>query len=56
MDVYLERIEVWNARLERNRERLFLEFTRLEEIISRVQNNLTAIQQIQFIGPIQSQQ
>jgi flagellar hook-associated protein 2 len=54
IDAYTERIEVWNARLERNRESLFLEFARLEEVISRVQNNLTAIQQIQFIGPIQS--
>jgi len=54
MEVYGQRIDVWNARLERNRERLFLQFTRLEEVISRMQNNLTAIQQIQFIGPIQS--
>jgi flagellar hook-associated protein 2 len=54
IDVYSERIDVWNARLERNRERLFLQFTRLEEVISRMQNNLTAIAQIQFIGPIQT--
>lgn len=54
IESYVERIDVWNARLERNRQSLFLEFTRLEEVISRVQNNLTAIQQIQYIGPIQS--
>jgi flagellar hook-associated protein 2 len=54
MDAYAERIEAWDARLEKRRERLFLQFTRLEEMIARIQNNLTAIQQIQFIGPIQT--
>jgi flagellar hook-associated protein 2 len=53
IDDQAERIDRWTARLERSRERMLLEFFRLEETISRLQNNLSAIQQIQFIGPIQ---
>ena len=49
-----KRIDTWNARLDRNKERLLNQFFRLEETISRIQNNLSAIQQIQPIGPIQS--
>jgi flagellar hook-associated protein 2 len=54
MDLYAERIEAWDARLEKRRERLFRQFTRLEEMIARIQHNLTAIGQIQFIGPIET--
>lgn len=54
MDVYSQRVEAWNVRLEKRRERLLLQFTRLEEAIAKIQTNLTAIQQIQFIAPAQT--
>jgi flagellar hook-associated protein 2 len=50
---YDERISAWNARLDRNRERLMNQFFKLEEVVARIQNNLSAINQIQFIAPIQ---
>lgn len=53
-EIFDERITAWNARLERRRERLTNQFFKLEEIVARIQNNLTAINQIQFIKPIVS--
>jgi flagellar hook-associated protein 2 len=47
------RIDLMTARLDRNRERLLLQFFRTEEIVARMQNNLTAISQIQYIPPVQ---
>jgi flagellar hook-associated protein 2 len=47
------RIDAWNARLDRSRERLLLQFFRLEETVSRIQNNLSALNQIQALPPIQ---
>jgi flagellar hook-associated protein 2 len=48
------RIDVWNQRLARSRERLLNEFFNLEITVSAIQNNLNAINQIQFIQPIQT--
>ena len=45
------RIDTWTARLARQRERLLNEFFHIEEVVSRLQNNLTAIGQIQLIQP-----
>jgi flagellar hook-associated protein 2 len=52
MELFGERIDAVSARLERSRERLRSQFFRLEEVVSRIQNNLTAINQIRFIEPI----
>jgi len=46
------RIDAWNGRLDRSRQRLLLQFNNLEQVVSRIQNNLTAINQIQIIKPI----
>ncbi|HZN35319.1 MAG TPA: flagellar filament capping protein FliD, partial [Pirellulaceae bacterium] len=46
------RIDAWNGRLDRSRQRLLLQFFRLEQVVGRIQNNLTAINQIQLIKPI----
>lgn len=54
IDTYGDRITAWNARLDRNRERLTNQFFKLEEVVARIQNNLSAINQIQFIRPIQT--
>jgi flagellar hook-associated protein 2 len=56
LDQIAERITIWDERLERSRERLMLQFFRLEELVSRIRNNLSAISQIQFIPPIQTRQ
>jgi flagellar capping protein FliD len=53
IDDQTTRIDVWTARLGRSRDRMLNDFYRLESIISRIQNNLTAIQQIRAIAPIQ---
>ena len=47
------RVDALTARLDRNRERLLLQFFRTEEIVARMQNNLMAISQIQYIPPVQ---
>lgn len=54
IDSQAGRIDAWNVRLTHSRDRMLLDFYRLEETISRLQNNLTALQQIQFIGPMSS--
>ncbi len=54
MDFNAQRIDVWKIRLDRRRERLTAQFTRLEDVLARLQNNMTAIQQISYIGPMQS--
>lgn len=46
-----ERIAAMNGRLQRSRERLLLEFFRMEEAVSRIRNSLTAINQIALIPP-----
>jgi flagellar hook-associated protein 2 len=56
LDQLAERITIWDERLERSRQRLMLQFFRLEELVSRIRNNLSAISQIQFIPPIQTRQ
>lgn len=52
MDFAQTRIDQWNARLDRQRQRLLDQFYRLEEVVGRIRNNLNAIGQIQFIPPI----
>lgn len=54
IDDFGQRIDAFTGRLERSRERLLLEFYNLEQTVSRIQNNLTAINQIQVIQPISS--
>lgn len=46
-----ERILAMNGRLERSRERLLLEFFRMEDAVGRIRNSLTAINQIALIPP-----
>jgi flagellar hook-associated protein 2 len=46
IELNTERIEAWNARLERSRERMLLEFYRMELAIGKIQNNSGAIQAI----------
>jgi flagellar hook-associated protein 2 len=52
IDDFGERIDVWDERLTRSRERLLLQFFNLEQVVSRLQNNLTALGQLQIIKPI----
>jgi flagellar hook-associated protein 2 len=47
-----QRIAVWDERLERQRDRLLLEFFRLENTVSRIRASLAAIQSIQIIPPL----
>jgi flagellar capping protein FliD len=49
-----ERVDFLNARLEKSREKLLLQFYRMEAAIAKVQGSLTAIQQIQAIPPLGS--
>jgi flagellar hook-associated protein 2 len=46
------RIGIWDERLERQRDRLLLEFYRLENTISKMRAGLSAIQSIQIIPPL----
>jgi flagellar hook-associated protein 2 len=48
------RIGIWDERLSRQRERLLLEFYRLENTISKMRAGLSAIQSIQVIPPLVS--
>ena len=48
---FTRRIETWDGRLERQRERLLNDFFRLELMVSRVRDSLTAIASIQPIAP-----
>ncbi len=45
------RIDALTARLEKQRERLFNDFVRMEIAISKIQNNMTSIGQIQAMTP-----
>ncbi|MFV2070229.1 MAG: flagellar filament capping protein FliD, partial [Pirellulales bacterium] len=47
-----ERIAFHDLRLDRERERLLLEFFRIEETVSKLRGNLTAIQALQAIPPL----
>ena len=47
-----ERIAKMNARLERSRERLLLQFFRMEDAVGKIRNSLTAINQIALIPPL----
>jgi flagellar hook-associated protein 2 len=47
-----ERVDFLNARLEKTRDKLLLQFYRMEAAIAKVQSSLTAIQQIQAIPPL----
>lgn len=47
-----ERIDGMTARLERSRERLLMQFFHVEEVVSRLRNNLSAIASIQYIPPV----
>lgn len=46
------RIAAQDDRLARQRERLLMDFFRIEQIVSRIRNNLTAINQIQALPPL----
>ena len=47
-----ERVEVLDARLTRQRERLFNQFTALETTIATLQQNLSALSSLQIIPPL----
>ena len=47
-----ERIGIWDERLERQRDRLLLEFFRLENTVSKIRANLSALQSLQIIPPM----
>lgn len=49
-----ERIDLINARLDASRERLLLDFLRMEEAIAQVQNNLSALSALQPVAPLVS--
>ncbi|MEX2175117.1 MAG: flagellar filament capping protein FliD [Pirellulaceae bacterium] len=49
------RIDAWDDRLDRQRERLLTEFYRIELVVSKLRNSLTAIGQIQAIPPFTGQ-
>ncbi len=46
------RIDAMNARLERSRERMLLEFVRLEETISRIQSDLSVLDTLSPLPPL----
>lgn len=48
---YSERVATWNQRLTRSRDAMLMKFYKLESAIAKVQNNLTAINSIQYISP-----
>ncbi len=47
-----QRVEFLSARLDKVREKLLIQFYRMEEAIGKLQSSLTAIQQIQGIAPL----
>ncbi len=49
-----ERIEWLTARLERQREEMYMEFYRMEIAIGRMQSNMSALAAIQPLAPIQA--
>lgn len=49
-----ERIASWDERLERQRERLLLDFFRLETVISRMRESLAALSSFQVVPPLTS--
>jgi flagellar hook-associated protein 2 len=49
-----KRIDEMTARLERQRERLLLEFYSIETTVARLQDNLTALSALQIIPPLTS--
>jgi flagellar hook-associated protein 2 len=52
IDDNFARVTALSAALETERERLLLSFYRMESTISRIQNNLSAISQIQALPPL----
>jgi flagellar hook-associated protein 2 len=48
---FTERIDKWDGRLDRQRERLLNQFFRLELTVSRIRDSLSAISSIQPIAP-----
>jgi flagellar hook-associated protein 2 len=49
-----ERIADWDERLERQRERLLLDFFRLETLVAQLREGLTALSALQVIPPLTS--
>ena len=49
-----KRIEEMTARLDRQRERLLLQFYNIETTVARLQDNLTALSSLQIIPPLSS--
>ncbi len=52
IDTNTQRIDDLNASLERQRERLLLEFTQLETLVAGLQQNLSALASLQPIAPL----
>lgn len=55
VDVFQERVDSWAVRLERRREALLKKFYNLENILGKMQNNITAINSIQALPPLTAQ-
>ena len=47
-----DRINTLTARLDRQREQMLLKFFRIEEVVSRLKNSLSALGEIQYIPPV----
>ena len=54
VDFNVSRIEFFNSKLDRQRERLLLDFIRMETTVAKLQDNLTALQSIQVFEPAQA--
>jgi flagellar hook-associated protein 2 len=54
IDINNARIEDMNARLDRQRERLLLEFYNLEQTVAKFRDNLAALNSLQIIPPLTS--
>jgi flagellar hook-associated protein 2 len=54
IDANQGRLDKFDAQLERQRERLFLQFTTLESVIAKLQSSLTAIQNLQVLPSLVS--
>ena len=52
VETLASRIDAFNARLERSRERLTKEFINMELVVSRIRNNLTALSALQILPPL----
>lgn len=55
VDVSQGRVDSWTVRLERRREALLKKFYNLENILGKMQNNISAVSAIQALPPLSAQ-